>query len=261
MNRKTQYDPTRISTNLDIVKSNRPPNSRNKPKKKVDPRQVRIETSVLNKVQKQQNRERRLMYADIATGISAPVTVGINTPTVFGNLLSCTASISQGAGQAARTSDTIWLNLLSFHLILKYNFSSTVFAQDIIDTVRMTIFQWVPNTALVTATPGSLFQNVTSTSVLSNFDFELKNQYKVLRDEFFTVSGFYDSVTTVAYPTAHSIRVIPINVPLRNSRVDFTPSSTTAANHLYIAFTCDSVNGPAPLLQVTGRTYYFNDSA
>jgi len=261
MNTKTQYDPNFKTTSLTVPSSNVPMRRQEKKKKNKAPRQIRMEASILNKVRVQQQRERRLMYADFALGNTSTVTVGVNSTSTFGNIVGCTVGIAQGAGQAARTADTIWLSRLNFHLYLTYNFSSSVLAQDLVQVVRMTVFQWVPNTALVSPTPASLFQNVTSTSAFSLFDFELKDNYKVLHDQFIPLSGFYDGTTSFALPNPNSNIPIVYNIPLRNSRVDYTPATTTAANHLYIAFTCNASVGPNPVVLVIGRTYFYNDNA
>jgi len=262
MNSKSQFDPNRKTTDVDIPKSNNIVlRNRERTRKKKNPRQVQTIATVTQHIARKQQLKRRLMYTDVGYGITSPQTVGVNTTTTFGTLLSCTTGIPQGAGQAARTGDTIWLSNLVMHISLQYNFSASALAQDFVQTIRMTVFQWIPNTALVAPTPASLFQNVTSTSVFSLFDFELKDNYKVLKDEFITVSGFYDGTTSFAIPNPHSIRVMCHDIPLQNCRVDYSPGATTAANHLYVAFTCDAVTGPSPLIEAVLRTYYYNDNA
>jgi len=261
MNQKTQYDPNGKTRDVDIPKSNVLRVKERKKKNKKSPNELKTLAMVTQHVARKQRINRRLMYTDVGYGITSPQTVGVNTTTTFGNLLTMTTGIPQGAGQAARTGDTIWLTRLIFHLALQYNFSSTVLAQDFVQTIRMTVLQWIPNSALVAVTPASIFQNVTSTSVFSLFDFELKDNYRVLKDEFITVSGFYDSTTAFALPNSHSLRIMSYDIPLNNCRVDYSPGATTAANHLYIAFTCDAVTGPSPLIELVGRTYYYNDNA
>jgi len=255
MNSKSQFDPNFKSTNVDKSHSVVPFRAKKK-KANLTKREQRLVSMLHNKEQ----LDRRLMYIDVGLGLSSSVTVGTNSPTVFGNLVSLTI-IAQGAGQASRTSDSVWLKNLHINGSFYYNFSASGFTQDYVQTVRRTIFQWCPNSALVAVTPASLFQNVSTTTVYSLFDFELKNNYRVISDEFFTVSGFADSATGFALPNGDSIVVFNEDFNLRNSRVDFSPGATTASNHLYIALTCNSTSGPAPLVELACRTYYYNDNA
>jgi len=207
-------------------------------------------------------RKRRLMYVDIGTGtVASPNTIGTNTASTFASLVDFCNSITQGSGQAARVSDTVFLESIDIKMVVYYNFSGSAFSQDFVQAVRYTLFHWLPNTALVLPTPGSIFQNVTSTGVLSSFDFELKNNYRVLHDKIISVSGFADSATGFAMPNQNSHHVIIFNKKLNNVRVDYTPTATTASNKLYLSLYSSSNTGPAPVYYLISRLYYYNDES
>jgi len=259
--RNKQLDSTVKSKDLDLHIVGTTSRRNRKKNKVLKPHEKTLMNHMIGKVISLEANKRRLMYIDVATGIASPVTIGNNTTSTFAALVSCTTSITQGAGQAARTSDQIWLSKLHINASIIYNFSASVLSQDYVNLVRMTVFIWKPNTAQLAPTPGQLFQNVSTTSVYSLFDFELADQYTILSDEYITVSGFYDSTTSFALPTNASLKHITQTIGLRNIQVAFTPSATTASNHLYVAFTSNSSAGPAPLLQITCRTYFYNDNS
>jgi len=260
MSRKTQFDPNRKTRSYDSQMQRRLIYNERKPPIKRTPKEIKTLAMVTQHIAKKEQSNRRLMYFDVGYGITSAATVGVNTTSTFGNLILCTA-MTQGAGQAARVSDTVWLSLLILRIRLNYNFSATSLAQDFVIQVRVTVFVWRTNSALVGPIPGSVFQNVSSTSVISLFDFELKPIYETLYDAYVPVSGFYDGTTGFAVPNPNSSHILCLDLPMNDLRVDYTPSATTATNHVYVAFTCDSVLGPAPVISLTSRMYYYNDAA
>jgi len=259
MNRKTQFDATPMSRDLDIPNGNRLRRNRRK-KKKLPGKQEKIVQSAVTRAIASVEKKRRLMYIDTATGISSSVTIGQNTASTFAVVLGMTTGITEGAGQTNRTSDQIWLQSLHLNFTVTYNFTSSVFAQDYVDLIRMTVFLWHPNSSVDPVTPAEIFQNVSSSSVFANFDFEYSRQYRILRDQYFAVSGFADSTTAFALPNTQSQRHVVETVSLGNALVQYSPSATTAANHLYVAFTSNSATNN-PVLAGVFRTYYYNDNA
>jgi hypothetical protein len=256
--RNTQVDASSKTRALDMVNGN-VRGRRRGAKVKLSPKEVKLASVVESRLLKKLKEAESVKYIDVGTGITSPATIPQMTAGTFGLLIPCTTSIIQGAGQAARTADTVWLDKVELNFALKYNFSSSTLAQDYINAIRTTLFQWKENTALVLPTPSSIFQNVASTSVYAKFDFELRDQYHIHFDDMDSVTGFYDSTTAFAFPTERSIRQITKTISLRNSRLLFNPTATTGSNHLYLALTSDTVSGPAPLFSGTIRTYFRND--
>jgi len=197
-------------------------------------------------------------YYDFATGWSSPVTIPANTTSTFGVNVLC-IDPSQGAGQAARVADTIRLKRLTAKIFLEYNFSSASLTQDIAQTIRTILYRWKVLTSLAAPTPGSIFQNVSSTGTASNFDFERKDNYDILFDQIDKVIGFADSTATIVIPTSHSLVMIVLDIDLGNSRALFDPGATTGSGLIYLGFGSDTSSGPAPLLRVVGRVYYENE--
>jgi len=179
----------------------------------------------------------------------------------FAAIFNFANGISVGAGQTNRTSDTIWLRSLELKFRLAYTFTASAFAQDFIQIIRYTVLKWIPNTALVLPTPGSIFQNVTTAGLFANFDFELKDMYKIYMDNFVKISAFADSGSGFAQPNPDSTHVIIKNINLLDSRLDFTPSAITGSGLVYLALTSDSNTGPQPTIYGVARLYYYNDSA
>jgi len=258
--KNSQVDPSSRTRALDMANGN-VRGRRRGAKVKLSPQEAKLAAVIESHLMKKLKEAESVKYIDVGTGISAPATIPQMTSSTFGLLIPCTTSITQGAGQAARTADTVWLDKIELNYALKYNFSSSVLAQDYTNSIRTTLFQWKDNTALVLPTPGSIWQNVGSTSVYAKFDFELRDQYRIHFDDLDNVSGFYDSTTGFSFPNERSIRQITKTINLGNSKLLFNPTATTGSNHLYLALTSDTISGPAPLFSGTLRTYFRNNPA
>jgi len=257
MSRSNRQDIPFISKNLDMPTGNR---NRRKKKKNLNVKDRRIISIVDGHTQAKIDRSRRLMYIDSAVGNGSPVTIPQNSTSAFGVSINPTA-ISVGNSQANRIADQIWLKRLEVKVKFTYNFAASSFAQDLVNQIRMTIFIWKPNSAADAVTPAQIYQNVSSTSTMAHFDFELQNQFRIIADEYIYVSGFGDATTSYANPNPRSGESIIKSFSLGNTLLRFTPGTTTASNHLYITFTSDTVTGPAPLIYGIFRTEYYNDSA
>jgi len=257
MSNRTQFDPTIRSRDLDLPLGKR---GNRKKKKRVNAKDRRVIQLMDGRMQAKIDKDRRLMYIDNSWGISnAPQTIIQNTTTTFGVLIN-PSNIAVGNSQATRVSDQVWLSKLHVNCNFIYNFGASGSAQDYVDQIRMTVFIWHPNSSSDPVTPAQLFQNVSATTSLASFDFELQKQFRVICDDYVVVSGFGDATTGFNLPTSESLKHIDRTFGMGNTMVRYTPGATTASNHVYVAFTSNTTTGPAPLIQFISRLYYYNDS-
>jgi len=236
--------PTFISANTN-VRSNTLGPRRLRKKKNNNPRDQKIAQVAQSLVARQANRSRRLMYSDQYSSTSATTTV------TFVDL----TNIPQGATQSERVSDTVFLVRVECHIICNYSFASSVFAQDVYDNFRLCLFIYNFNTGSTVPSSAQIFQSTGSFGVLSPHTFEDSQFVRILRSEVVSCNGFYDSATSVAFPTSESVKVLSFTVPL-SSTVKFNLGATSGTGKLYFCYYSDSGATPHPSITFMFRTYY-----
>jgi len=154
--------------------------------------------------------------------------------------------VPQGAAQSDRVGDFIQPRKWMFNYTL-YTVNS-----DIVTTVRMIFFRWVPTTALIFPVLANILESPVSGNVLSHYNFQTQDNYEVLWERQFQCSGI-----TVAPTVNSNFGATGMVVPLRsNSEIEFTLGATTGANQLFLLVLSDSALTPFPILNFVSRLYF-----
>jgi hypothetical protein len=133
-----------------------------------------------------------------------------------------------------------------------FNFSLYTVNSDIVTTVRLIFFRWIPSTALIAPVVASILEAPSAANVLSHFNFQLQDNFKILHERQFQASGI-----TVAPTVASNFGSTGFRVTLRdNPEIEFTQTATTGTNHLYLLAISDSAVTPFPILNFSTRLYY-----
>jgi hypothetical protein len=82
--------------------------------------------------------------------------------------------VPQGDQQLQRVGDFIQ------PLKLVFNYSLYTVNSDIVTTVRLFFFRWLPSTALSTPVVANLLESPSSANVLSHFNFQTQDNYRIL---------------------------------------------------------------------------------
>jgi hypothetical protein len=154
---------------------------------------------------------------------------------------------AQGTAVNQRTGDTV---RLCDRLVLNYTTSSQ--NADVFNTVRVIVFQWIPNTALTVPTAASILQN--ANNILSPYDFQNSNQYRILYDAVHLMSG------TAAGPTSAGNQGFYGELSLSRALklLEFATGAVTGSNQLYLMFLSDSALLPFPLMNYWVRVFFYD---
>jgi len=182
-------------------------------------------------------KRRTVKYFDLLqANLSSTTTIGFQSLTL----------IPQGDAQSQRIADTIYL----FRVDLRLQLFILEAATDYTNYVRMTFFLWKPNSASYPPNGVSIFQN--TSSVLTPFSFETRDDYSVIRDWTFNLTGY------VGVPTNSSQHTLTESIPLSNHRVQFNLALGTGTGHLYFADYSDSTTTPHPTYNLYTRIWYYD---
>lgn len=154
--------------------------------------------------------------------------------------------IPQGDQQNQRIADFARLRKLFF------NYSMYIANADIVTTVEIKFYKWIPNTALATPLIANLLQNPAAANSLSHENFEFQQNYQVLWQRRFRAVGTATNPTTAANFGKNNQR-IPIG---RDPVQKFNPTSSGGSNQLYIMSISDSALTPFPILNYVFRNYF-----
>lgn len=162
------------------------------------------------------------------------------TPQYFEQLLP-----AQGTAQGQRIANDI--TLLNYELRAQFVQVNT----DLWSTVRMTLFIWHPYTNSDTPTSDDLYK-VTAHPDVSQFNWESRHRYTVIKDWIIPLVGSSTSLTT------SSVVTLTYKTSLAGRRVVFNESAQTGAGLLYLAVTSNSVAPPFPVADFSGRCFYMD---
>jgi len=158
-------------------------------------------------------------------------------------------SIAQGTTINQRVGDQIRLRGAYLNLTV------TAANADITNQVRLLFFQWHPNLATGSPVIANILQTPTTNGVLSHPNVQFQDQFTILFDRLFNLSG----VTTA--PTANSQHVIREQFILpRRPVVNFMAgSSTNASNTIWYLALSDSSIAPNPSLTFDLRMMFVDE--
>jgi hypothetical protein len=133
-----------------------------------------------------------------------------------------------------------------------FNFTLYTVNSDIVTTIRLIFFRWVPNDVLLSPLIANILEAPVSSNVLSHFNFQLQDNYSVLYERQFQASGI-----TVAPTVNSNFGATGLNIPLGiNTVIEKTLANSLGTNELYLLAVSDSALTPFPLLNFSSRLYY-----
>jgi len=164
-----------------------------------------------------------------------------------GSTLFPLCQVPQGATQSERVGDFILPRKLLF------NFTLYTVNSDIVTTLRMIFFRWVPSTGLSVPVVADILQSPAASNVLSHFNFNLQDNYEILLD------WQIDQAGVPAAPTVTSnIGRTGMSIKLGSKReIEFAlGSSSGMTNQIYLMMLSDSSVTPFPILNFSTRLYF-----
>jgi len=182
-------------------------------------------------------RFKQLKYADyFGNAFSSTTTIGYSTLT----------NVTQGPGQTQRVGDMVYLH----HM--EYRIHYTTANVDVFNLARLLFFVWVPNTGTFVPGTTSILEDPTTYGVLSPHNYETRQEYKVLYDSTFRMTGTYTNPTV----QSNIERIGRIN--LGNKLQVFNRAASTGTGQIYFLHLSDSALTPFPTLSLMVRTYYYD---
>lgn len=160
----------------------------------------------------------------------------------FNGSLVLLTGLSQGTTDSQRIGDKINLRAFKIHYQLLVG--------DAYNTFRIIIFQWKPNTQLVTPTVANILVGTTVGTVnapLANYVWDYQNQFIVLYDKLHVLDAL--NMSTKAYRKT-------VKLKFAKKTIEYYAASTAASNHLYMLCISDSGAAAHPTIQYQTRVMY-----
>lgn len=206
-------------------------------KKVIPPEMIATKQFVKNAIAK----DIETKYRDLSTA-AQPYLVALGNTTII-NL----CDIPQSAGNSTditRIGDEITLKSIDMRC------SMLVSAADVSNSVRMIIFQWLPNITMSGLPLGSrVISDTTVIPWLSNYVNDYQNQFIVL----------YDKIHTLVYPASNAQKNWRMRVPLRyaKKKLKYTGgSSTDGSNLIFVLLVSDSAAATHPSVFMQSRVHF-----
>jgi len=174
---------------------------------------------------------------------STPTTATVTTTPAVVSLFAP----AQGTAATQRTTDTVYLD----KMYLNYLVSMT--NADFYSSIRMIIFQWIPNNTLIVPTAFEILQTVVN-NVYSFYDWQYSNQYRILYDKIHFLTGSATQPTTGS--SQGYLGEIDLSKALK--KVEFATGATTASNTIYALYMSDSALAPSPAISFVARITFSN---
>jgi len=210
---------------------------KNKKRTKVPMKQKKLEQTTIQLINRQLERKRTAKYFDLNQSLlPSSTTIGFQALTL----------IPQGDSQSQRIADTIYL----FRIDIRLQLFVLEAATDYTNYVRMAFLLWKPNTASYVPNGVAIFQN--TSSVLSPFTFETRDDYQIIKDFTFNLTGY------VGVPTSSSQHTLVMSLPLTNHRIQYNIGIGTGTGHVYFSDYSDSTTTPHPTFNLYTRVWYYD---
>jgi len=211
--------------------------SRHKKRKKKGKKDISTEVSL--QLERQMIKKRVVKYSDSSwIGFSA-------TSSVVSEII--TDSIPQGPAQGQRIGDTVFVHGMDIRMnIVTAN-------ADIFNLARFVWFIWWQNTVGVSPGSTSVIENASAYGIYSHYNFEGRENFSLLKDVVFNMTG------TASSPTPNSQHTFVCRFPLNNHRIDYNFGVTSATGHLYFLDYSDSSVAPWPDYNLVTRVWFSDD--
>jgi len=156
------------------------------------------------------------------------------------------SGVPQGVSQSQRVGDFIHVRALLL------NYSLYIVNADIVTSVVIILFRWIPNTISLPPAVALLLQNPSSANCLSQYNFSNQQNYQILWQRQFRGSGIVTSPTTMSNFGQRGLRM-----PIRKGfDQEFAPGNVDGTNQLFWLCISDSSLTPFPILNFDSRIYY-----
>lgn len=162
--------------------------------------------------------------------------------------------VAQGLADTERVGDSLTL-AGSVNLDLEI-VNSTGVGSDAYNNLRVVIFQWHPNSTPIGT---SIFINGPSggPDIYSQYNHDLRQQYKILFDRTFRTAGNGQAATSPYTDiTSTGLRKFFISLKRANKHVQFAGAGTTGTNLLYVALVSDSSATPHPAITYSTKMFW-----
>jgi len=151
--------------------------------------------------------------------------------------------VPQGVTQSTRVADS----LLALRFQLRWTQSTQ--NADVYNNLRVIIFIWKPSTALSAPVLASILPDTASVGYQSQLNWPLRDQYRILMDRTFSMSG------TFTAPTVSGNWFWSFSCKLRH-RMEFNTGATTGTNQVWICSISDSAAVPFPVATYSSRLIF-----
>jgi hypothetical protein len=168
------------------------------------------------------------------------------SPSNIGSILSGICPIPPGTSASQRTGDTVyWQKLYINYTVATQNV-------DIFNLVRLIIFQWHPNSALVVPIVTDILQLA---NIYSMYDWQFANQSTILYDRVHCMSGIAGAPCDSGFQGSFG----SVSIGQAVKKAEFAPGLTLGSEQLYILVISDSLLVPFPFLNIQTRVIYTDD--
>lgn len=155
-------------------------------------------------------------------------------------------AIPQGVGQSSRVSDFVSTR----KVIL--NYSLYCVNSDIVTTIRIILFRWLPSTSLAFPLVADILESPVSINTLSHYNYQRQAEYDILWERQFRAAGIPTAPTTTSNYGQTGLE-LPVG---RFPDQEFSLGATTGTGQLFFLAISDSALTPFPIWNFSVRTYY-----
>jgi len=151
--------------------------------------------------------------------------------------------VPQGVTQSSRVADS----LLASHFHMRW--TTTTQNADVTNNLRVIIFIWKPSTTGAAPTLASILPDTAVVGYQSQLNWPLRDQYRVLMDRTFAMSGIATA------PTVSGNWFWSFSCKLK-LRMEFGAAVTTGTNQVWVCSISDSAAVPFPIATYSSRLIF-----
>jgi hypothetical protein len=161
-----------------------------------------------------------------------------------GTVLPGLIQVAVGPGVSQRVGNRIYIEKMFF------NYNIVQVNTDVTSQCRVIVFQWRPSSTLVMPLVPDVLETVND--VQSMYNWELSDQYKIIHDQVYFLSGIAASLTTSSHVGYYG----EIDLSSAVKTLEFTGASALGSQQLYFLIISDSLVAPFPVMDYTTRVVY-----
>jgi len=125
-------------------------------------------------------------------------------------------------------------------------------------TLRVIVLRWRPNFGLVTIVPTSILDNLTNALTMSNYRWDLKDQFDILFDRIHSLAGNGTTGSTASL-IQHFLGHVDMTAEGQSRRIKFESGLTNAqSNGIFVLLVSDNNTAALPTVLLNTRLYYYD---